>query len=291
MTLIKQTAEIKEFLLTDANFKPESILPFIPLAEKEILRVLGQDQYAELLSYYESASSGIVELDNLLPMVQRPLVFFAFLQSLDILNVVITNNGIAVVSSSSLVPASESRVKALRQNIEKNAWDNIEALLEFLEKNIDDYPSWVSSDAYAYQYQYLISSATLFNEFVPIKRSRVQFLKMRSAMADVELLKLAPLVSTEMIEELKSQVKSNSISEANSKLLPLLQKSLAYFTASLDIDPKYEGRAIQYAMEAKKILDGDPDSYPTYKSSSVFDETLINYQPFENDEESKIVMF
>lgn len=292
MALLKTAAEIQTFLLTDANFNPDTIIPFIPLAEKEIIRVLGQVQYTELLDYYESESQGIPELDNLLPMVQRPLVFFAFLQGMDILNVVITNNGIGVVSTTNLVPASEKRTQALKDNITDNAWDNMEALLSFLESNIADYPNWESSSAFAYQYEYLISSAVKFNEFVPIDRSRVTFLNLRPTMADVEYLKIIPAIGGNLADQIKAQIKSNSLSAENLAILPDLQRCLAYFTYSEVYEQKkYELKAEAFLMKVVSVLDADPDSYPLYRDSGIYIADRENYQMFENDEDSNLAMF
>ena len=97
MSLIKTTEEIKNYLQTDANFDPASILPFIPAATKDVIRILGRDQYDELFANYDT-QSGIPELDDLLPYVQRPIVYFAFLIGLDILNVLFSLYFFIVIS-------------------------------------------------------------------------------------------------------------------------------------------------------------------------------------------------
>ncbi len=292
MALIKTTKEIKEYLLTDAAFDPESMLPFIPLAEKEIIRVLGQTQYDELHDYYQAGASGIDELDALLPMVQRPLVFFAFLQGIDILNVVITNTGIGVVSTTNVAPASEKRTSALKQNINDNAWDNLESLLEFLELNLADYPNWEDSDAFAYQFEYLISSALKFNEFCPIERSRVTFLKLRTQMADFEILQIIPCISLELVDEIKEQIKLGNVTDTNSEILPYLQRSLAYGTYGAVYESvQHQKNAIAFLMKVKTYLDAYPDTYPLYRDSACYVADRENYQAFENEEDSNIAMF
>ncbi|MBC8490462.1 MAG: hypothetical protein H8D45_30985 [Bacteroidetes bacterium] len=288
MALIKTTDEIKQYLKIDANFNPESIFPFLPMAETEIIRILGQAQYDELDTYYNGPGSGVAELDALLIEVQRPLAWFAFLKGLDNLNVVITNNGLAIVSNPNLAPASKQRRDDLVQNISDNAWDNMEALLEFLEENIDDYSLWESSDAYAYQYRFLISSARLFNELYSMDRSRITFLKWRPIMSDVELLQMEPVVSKELMDELKTQIKADNVSANNLKILEKLQKALAYLTVGDQVDLKYNVKGEHYLMMVKTIIDTTPDDYPTYKASSVYDETITSYEVYENTEDSKL---
>ncbi len=292
MALIQTTEEIKQFLLTDASFDPKSILPFIPLAEKEVLRVLGQIQYDELHDYYIGGGGGIPELDELLPMVQRPLVFFAFLQGMDILNVVITNTGIGVVSTTNLAPASEKRTIALKENILDNAWGNMEALLEFLELHLEAYTNWSKSSAFAYQYEYLISSALKFNEFIPIERSRIAFLQLRPVMADVELLIMSPVVSAKLLDEIKDQISYGNVTTLNAVILPYLQRALAYYTyGEVYKSQTHNSKAVAFLMEAKKILDLSPDDYPLYRDSDSYISDLENYQTYENDEEINIVVF
>lgn len=286
MSLIKEMSEVQKFLSVDISMKEKTIRPYVLPAEEQLIRLLGKEQYQELDDYYNGPGSGIEELDDLLPIAQRPIVNFAYFLGLSMLNVSIGNNGIAVVSNGNLSPASKQRTDDLKTDLEKAAYDGLESLLEFLEEHIDDYPLWESSDAYALQYEYLISSARRFDELLRINRSRLTFLNWRPTMQDVEFLKINPKVSKEFTDELKTQIKSGSVTAANLVILPLLQKALAYLTAADELDPKYENRGMSYLMEAKGIMDKAPDSYPTYKASSVYVAELTSYQSYENTEDS-----
>lgn len=291
MALITTTEEIKQYLVTDATFDPLTLLPFVPPAKVEIVNLLGTLLYQELLDYYESQAGDQPSLDALLPYVQRPLVYFSFLKGLDIFNVSIGNNGIAIVSNSTLAPASKDRVESLRKTISDNAYDALEDLLLFLEDNIDDYAIWEASDAYAFQHEYLIHSARIFDNNFNINRSRLTFLNWRQHIADMELLHIIPTISVELLIELKSQIAASNVSENNQKVLPHLLKALAYLTAGAAKDPAYHLRGMNYLMIVKKMLDAAPDDYPTYKTSSLYDETLTSYERYENDEESNLAIF
>lgn len=286
MSLIKDINEVKEFLPVDISTQDKTITPYKKPAEEHVIRILGKDQFEELDDYHNFSDEAVVELDALLPYAQRPTVNFAFFLGLSMLNVSIGENGIAVISNSNLAPASKQRTDELKSDLEKAAYDALESLLEFLEENIDDYPLWEASDAYAYQYAFLITSARRFDELLRINRSRLTFLNWRPTMADVEFLQIHPRVSKEFCEELKGEIKSGSVSEDNQVVLPLLQKALAYLTASIELDPKYENRGQSYLMEAKRIMDAAPDDYPTYKASTAYVATQTSYQRYENTEES-----
>lgn len=289
MSVIKNIDDVKNFLSVDVSMQNKTIEPYKKPAEEEVIRLLGKDQFEELDDYYNFSDEAIEELDALLPYVQRPVVNFAYYKGLSMLNVSIGENGIAVVSNSNLTPASKQRTDDLKADLENAAYDALESLLEFLEENIDDYPLWEASDAYAYQYEYLITSARRFDELLRINRSRLTFLNWRPTMADVEILQIHPLVSKEFCEELKEELKDGTVSEANQVVLPLLQKALAYLTASIELDKKYEMRGTQYLMEAKKIMDTTPADYPTYAASSAYVE-LTSYAKYENLEENNFMV-
>lgn len=288
MSLIKTIDEVKNYLSVDISMQDKTIMPYIKPAEEQVIRLLGKAQYAELDDYYNLSEETDEDLDALLPYVQRPIVNFAFFMGLSMLNVSIGDNGIAVVSNSNLTPASKQRTDDLKADLEKAAYDSLESLLEYLEENIDKYDSWTGSEAYAYQYEFLISSARKFDELLRIDRSRLTFLQWRPTMADVEHLEVYPQVSKAFCDELKTEIQTGEVSEENAVVVPLLQKAVAYMTAAIEKDRKYEQRGRMYLMEAKRIMDAAPDDYPTYRDSTAYVADIASYQPYENTEDSTL---
>jgi len=292
MAIVTTTTELKKYFTTDDSFDFDTVLPYIELAEDEVKRVLGKTMFWILNDYYNDSEAETDEtLDSLLPYAQRPVVQFAFLKGIDKFNVSIGNMGIGVIHNTQLAPASDKRVENLRTSILEGAYDSLEYLLEFLETNKDDYPSWEDSDAYAYQYEYLISSARKFDELYKINRSRLTFLNWRPAMADVELLQIAPVVSSELIADIKAQIKQDNVLAITQTILPYLQKALAYLTAAKMDNPKMERDGMHYLMMVKTIMDANPDRYPIYLTSDAYNAELANYQSYENDEESFLGVF
>jgi len=109
MAIIKTNEEIKKYLSVDISLNTKTVDPYIKPAEEQVIRLLGAEQFDELDNYYNHSTETVEELDALLPFVQRPVVNFAFLQGLSMLNVSIGENGIAVISNSNLAPASKQR--------------------------------------------------------------------------------------------------------------------------------------------------------------------------------------
>ena len=291
MALVKTAEEIRKYISIDGSFDFNTLLPYIEPAEDDVKNVLGKGQYTELDDYYNGANTGIAELDELLPYAQRPIIYFAFLRGIDKINVSIGNNGIGVIHNNNIAPASKERVENLKKNTEASAWDALEYLLQFLEENAADYPNWESSDAYAVQYAFLIPSARAFDKLYKINRSRLTFLQWRPTIADVEKLQIEPVISKEMLDELKGQVKTGTVTTANQKILPFVQKAEAYLTAAIKQDEKMQQPGERYLMMAKSIMDGSPADYPTYTASDVYDAGLANYEPYENDPDLNIAVF
>ncbi|MBN2747356.1 MAG: hypothetical protein JXR34_11580 [Bacteroidales bacterium] len=291
MSLIKNIAEVQQYLPVTSGFDYSAVLPFVDTVTREIIKILGKEQYDELNAYYEANLGGIPAYDALLHYAQRPLAFFAFIQGFDVFNVSIGNNGFGIINSGNIAPASKQRTDALLQNFKDNAYNSIEMLLVFLEENKADYELWKTSDAYALQYRYLITSALMFDKLYPINESRLTFLNYRHEMADVEKLQIEPIISAELLAELKTQIQEDTVSEKNAIILPSLQTGLAYITAgTMENKPAYIKKGEWYINTVQTLINAAPDDYPTFKNSSIYVEYKVA-QDFENDPESNLAIF
>jgi hypothetical protein len=294
--MINTTAEIQQYVSVDINLQQKSVLPYIEQGKNQIERLLGKVQYEALNEWYNDIYQGdhedATEYAALLPYVQRPLANFAIFYGLSALNVVVGPAGIGVVSNQNIAPASKDRTEALKKDLLDAAYDAMESLLVFLEENKDDYPFWEYSDAFADQYDVLITSARKFDEIIRIERSRLKYLEWRPVMKDVEFLTIAPQISGAYMSELKTKQEAETLTDADKEVLPYLQRALAYLTrfrSSNDENDKNIGT--HYLMSAKAILDETPDNYPTYKASGVFKSPEKDYRRIKNESDSKFMWF
>jgi hypothetical protein len=294
--MINTTTEIQQYVSVDINLQQKSVLPYIEQGKNQIERLLGKVQYAALYEWYNSIYQGdhedATEYAALLPYVQRPLANFAIFYGLSALNVVVGPTGIGVVSNQNIAPASKDRTEALKKDLLEAAYDAMESLLVFLEENKDDYPFWEYSEAYADQYDVLITSARKFDEIIRIERSRLKYLEWRPVMKDVEWLQIAPQISTAYLDELKSKQQAGTLTDPDKAILPYLHRALAYLTRFRDTKAE-EDRSIglHFLMMAKAELDTNPDSYPTYKASGVFKSPEKDYRRIKNETDSKFMWF
>lgn len=291
MALLNNSQEIKDIITVGGGFDYDNLLPYIPVAEIEIEKILGEVLYQELLDYYDTGNGDIEEYENLIPYVQRPLVYLSFHKGFHILNVSIGNNGIGVVESNGLAPASKQRTDAAQQNMLDLAYLHMELLLKFLEKNKDSYLDWTDSSAYSEQTEFLLRNALMFHKWFRINESRLTYLNWIPSMRDAESLDVAPKISEDLLDELKTESLADNFSDSNKKIIDNVCKAIAYFTAFREKKDKYlEGQALTYIGVVQRYLNDHPEDFPTYRDSDIYVEEKT-YPSYENEEDDTIFVF
>lgn len=298
---------------------------FISNAEvKEIKSMLGSELYTDLLSAYEGSGDDET-YTNLLPYVQRPLANFAYYNAVPILDIVHTESGFGVVSTSGTAPASANRVAAFRKGVLKSAYDGIEALLQYLEENKSSFPKWVSSSSYSDQHDHLIPTARDFHKYANINESRFIYLKILPKMAEIEDFRIKAHVSEGLFDALIEELKGSSdLSAEDAKLVSYLKPAVANFTMAESLDLiatsiYAEGLQLQYSIgtasvageerlaklrtdfnrsgtfylaKARGYILSNIDSFPEYKASDLYNTEVTKVKPmYENDEDSHIASF
>jgi hypothetical protein len=334
--LIKTVEELKEYIPTDTGTNLNKINSFIRNAEhREIVKVLGSALYNELLAAYtlgfdedtESSSSGELreeQLQALLPYVQKPLAYFAFMDAIPILDLVVTSTGFGVVQTNQIAPASNQRVQAFKKGVEKAAYDGIEALIEYLEENIAIFDTWQSSTAYSIQKDHLVVTAREFNKYVEIDNNRLIYLKLLPTMYNVEQFEIAASISKDLLEEIIEEAKDGDLTEANQVIYDLLKPAAANIAmgkglplianaiyaegvmknysigesspagkeATDEIRKEFISTGHGYLSKARQYILDNVDDFPTYKASDLYVATDLTVGPaFENKTENQTFIF
>ena len=288
MALFKNISEIQAFMAVNITAVFETILPYINQAENKFIKnILGEDLLKELQDFFDIGSMPD-EYEALLEKVQMPLINFAYYLSVSNLNLQITGSGFVVTQTQNQAPASRYRTDDLKADLQKAAYDGIEILLDFLEENKEDYTLWISSDAYTEHYRFFVKDALDFHCEVNIDKSRRKFLEMRQSMKNIETLQIEPVISKALADAIKAEIKLDTVSVANQKILTHLKSACANLTAAKEIDPKFEEIGQHYLSEVKLLLDAAPDDYPIYKASDCYDEDKTTNNLYENDEDSHL---
>lgn len=288
MALIKTTEELQKYLKVNISQKASSIIPYVNDAQEEFLKKhLGEEFMGLLDEWYDSLPEGEpygnAAYTALLPYVQNALAKFTYFIAAPSLDLIITESGFAVVSTQQLAPASEKRVKAFMESMERMGWKCVETMLVFLEKNKADYPEWVEGEGYTVATGLYINTASEFDKYVDFAVTCLKFQQYRKAMENVELLNVIPSISKELSDAIKQEIIDGEISDANELILPLIKRAIANYTAfDSEMGDKYKKLGDQYITEIRKIMDATPDDYPEYRDSDLYDDELTDYSTYEN---------
>lgn len=302
--LFKTIDQIKEYFSFLAQSDVKFLKPHIIRAENKYMRkYLGSEFYITLNDYVADNGETDETLEDLLEVLRPALGAFAVKDAVSQLNLVLTDSGFAVTESTGLAPASKQRTDDLKAELEESAWDGIEAMLQFLEENKENYAEWVASDGYTQAHRNLINSAVEFFDLVNLETSRLMFSRLRAIMDNVETLVIAKEISSELLDEIKEQIEDDSVSDDNDAILPDLKRALANLTIAAHVPEEksenqsvadkyninaerrkqYEQTGVSYLARAIKTIKDTPDNFPAYEESALYTAPVA---PFENLEEN-----
>lgn len=308
--LFKETSEIKLHIAINKNMAFNTLSPYIEQAETTyIIPLISQELYDELDEAYNGEDDLSEEQEKLLKKIQRPLAYYSLAEAAPFLNLSISDLGLQQEQDKDgmSTPVAQWRY----ENYIKSLWDNADRfadkLLEFLEKNKDDYEEWAESDAYTITKELFINSAAELSKFININNSRRAYLAIRPFIAIAEQKYFIASISQELFDEIKEEIKSDDLSDENKTLLEKIKTPLAHFalfeaipqisisieskgfkinssTDGFNSNDKAEMKMIedlkqssinlanQFMSIMKKYLDDNADDYPLYKDSDNYND-------------------
>lgn len=83
-------------------------------------------------------------------------------------------------------------------------------------------------------------------------------------MLDVIHLKIEPIISPELSEEIIEELRDDDMTAANTAILRNLRFAFANYVAGND------DKAHNYLMKVRKVILATPDSYPAFKNSDLY---------------------
>jgi len=232
MSLITTIEEIQPFLPVDADLEITAFLPYVKQAQRnEISQLLGKELLDLIQEAYEQnegdLSSESQELQDLLPMVQNPLAFYAYARFANKSNISLSHMGMFEQAPDHTNSAPKWKVQAAIMDIISQGDEAAEQLLEFLEENASDYPLWKDSTAMNYADGSIFAKASDFNSFIEISYSRRLFLRLKPYIRKAELL-AKKVVSAELFADIQNQLKTQTMEPETEELLPYLRNYVAH---------------------------------------------------------------
>lgn len=303
------------------NLKFDSIKAYIEQAQiHRLTPLLGEEQLLALCDAFDADTLTTAQ-QNLLPYVQRALVYYILVDNLPFLDTFIGEAGILEANTGETQSKPKWKYTELVERLAYNADIFADSLLAFLEKNKTDYPIWVASPAYTFATGLLVNSADAFSACVPINASRRAYLRMRVFIARAER-ELENNISKAYLDLLKAEQLDNDIAERNQAIIILAREFVCFraFADSLptlqvyqsdvgfhlptydqsitnkkniDLQSKLELRA-QYTNLANAnlksimdILNALPDTYTEYRDSGKYTPPEPNATPYQRANECK----
>ncbi len=231
--LINDINRVKEILPVNVSFEFQKLKPFVFDAERIIEETIGSEFYNELDTHYNTDPfTPDAAKDNIITLLQEPITYLAFYLGFDILNTVFSNQGFHRIENeeSGKKTLFQRQEENLRQTFKSQGYNRLDICLKFLEDNKTDYPTWTASEAYTLMKSNFINSTKEYNEIYNINNSRLVFLKLRNIQKVVEDFDIIPLIGRAMFDELKQQIKADSLTPVNLKLVELIKKAVAHRT-------------------------------------------------------------
>ncbi|WBO86250.1 DUF6712 family protein [Hymenobacter yonginensis] len=224
LSLLKTSEELRRYVSVDTSVVPEPVQ-----REQERLRgqlllpVLGATLLHWLDAQYAAgaAATDQTPAGQLLARVQAPLARLAMAGALDELQVSLGDTGIHIVSTETQKTAFQWQITALRRTLSRKGYQDMNALLEWLESSRATTPelqAWAAGPGQLYRRQLLVS-AVEFSRFENIQESWPVFEALRPLISTQELFILEPQLGYDFLSELREQVRTRTLTAENEELL------------------------------------------------------------------------
>ena len=213
----------------------ENWFPYIEEAQETFIKpVLGiglYDQLQDAMALDPVPPDDGTTLENLvklLEMVRKPLALYAWWLGAAEFGVSVSSQGIQVIETPIHKTAPQYRVQNLKENWIRRANTALDLVLKFLDEHREDYPAYIRQDA-----DLFIRNTLEFNNEVDIRESRRVFVALKPVIRSVERKYIRPALSSELFDELKQVLLSNSeMSKEQKALMDQIRPALAHLTIS-----------------------------------------------------------
>jgi len=228
MALIKDITDIRKFISVNEGMDFDNLTAYIDFVERDyIIDIISQTQYDALNGAY-AADPGVALTtinSNLLIRCQEVVVNLALLNFVEPGSLQISDV-ISVVNTEQSGVLSQSRKNDLKTEWRNKGFNAVEKLLKFLWNSGNTYPLWNVSDEKIKHRSLLINTAEDFSKGYYIRNGFFAFSLLKNAIERAEELFISAAISEAYYIELKDQVKNNTLSVNNTKVINQLKKAI-----------------------------------------------------------------
>lgn len=225
MTLLIQTIEeLREVVTISGSFEMSLLNPHLRTAQLLLMRYVGPNLMARLVGKLEEPDELTQEESALLLFLQVPIANLALLKYVAVGNVDITTLGIMRNKTGDSSDAFEWQVQRLSTQLESDAWQGIEDVIDYLDTHTDDFPEYEAVDPTR-----IFRTASQFNGYLEINASRLVFHALRSVLSAGEAILRAVPAFRQLIT---SYQETTDPTEILNEKIDALRRSLAHLAMS-----------------------------------------------------------
>jgi len=257
--LITSISDFLKSIPTAQGTEWAAIEPFVKAAERHTKSSLtGVDLY----NYIE----GITSNTNLLQDELRNIIAYkAYKSAIPFVDLIQTQNGFGVVSNTNIAPASKERVERLIAQCEQQ----LDTATDMLILQISAVPAalaeWTKFGGFEELTNCIFQTGIDFCKYTKSENlKRGTFLAAKNDLLSFQYSEIAEVISIAFMDELVSQVRTNTLTLLNSKIVRKLKPILGLLTQH-----KVE-EAEELLGQLANLLDNNLSSYVIYAGSSEY---------------------
>ena len=255
MVIIINIEELKTFIPTIVGNDFARYKQYIDDAEAWLMKEITGKQLFDIINNGDA---------KLLDYARAIVANKAYGDGIPFFDLVENESGFAVVSNTNLAPASQQRVAALQAATYRKLDEAVESLLEYLEETVGYHDEWKGSPAYTLLSNLYLTTVKEFRRYVVYPGSRREFMALKPEMLNAINLKIAPVISQQLSDQIIEQLRDDDLTPDNKVILENLRFAFANFTMKL------EEIGQSYLMRVRKVLFASPDKYQAFRNSDIY---------------------
>jgi hypothetical protein len=239
MAFIDHSSEIKKHnSAVDKVIDLTNVQSFIDDAiNTKLIPGIGRDQYESLIAGKLGFADGTKQ-KTVFDLLQKAGVNFMLGEYTDSGALIISNAGISVAKGNNSMPASDTKLMKFKRKCLNDGFNNLELAIQFLEKNVVDFPLYGASDERKSNNALMINSSMEFQAAgVNIGSSAQLYNTLRIYQQAVEENNIIPILGSGFYDAFKALSLVGGLGPKQAKLLEQLRKAIAYFWRLFPIWP------------------------------------------------------
>jgi hypothetical protein len=200
--ITKNTADLKKYAHVTSGFTFENMQSFIQDGVSDLLyKYISKSQYI-VLEAYTGNDAIILEAKELAAKFEVKFGMFSYLP---IGSMQVTSAGIINVTPNQQAATSRTALNDAQRVYKKGALQALDSLLELLEENEANFPSWKASKAYTNYKSLLVNATAVFQSHFDIFNSRQTFISLVPDLKIVESQFIKPGITAAVLAQLKTK--------------------------------------------------------------------------------------